>query len=95
MKILWIKFNNFIKKPKSKPYILVNIKINININSPWFQKLKPVWKNGGGVTIKIKEIIIICLILCFIFSLQAVVAADVDADDTNGTALATADTDVV
>ena len=33
--------------------------------------------------------------LCFIFSLQAVVAADVDADDTNGTALATADTDVV
>ena len=29
--------------------------------------------------------------LCFIFSLQAVAAADVDADDTNGTALATAD----
>ena len=33
--------------------------------------------------------------MCFIFSLHAVVAADVDADDTNGTALATADADVV
>ena len=33
--------------------------------------------------------------MCFIFSLQAVVAADADVDDTNGTALATADTDVV
>ncbi|WP_406531839.1 hypothetical protein, partial [Methanobrevibacter sp.] len=31
--------------------------------------------------------------LCFIFSLQAVAAADVDADDTNGTALQTTDAD--
>ena len=33
--------------------------------------------------------------LCFIFSLHAVVAADADVDDTNGTALATADVDDV
>ena len=52
-------------------------------------------KTEGGVNIKIKEIIIICLIMCFIFSLQALGAADVDADDTNGTALATADASVV
>ena len=31
-----------------------------------------------------KEILIICLIMCFIFSLQAVAAADVDNTNTNG-----------
>ena len=46
---------------------------------------------GGGVIIKIKEIIIICLMLCFIFSLHAVAAADVDVDDTDDDALGMAD----
>ena len=48
-----------------------------------------------GVIIKIKRIIILCLILCVIFSLQAVVAADSDLDHTNDTALTTADANVV
>ena len=32
-----------------------------------------------------KKIILICLIMCFIFSLQAVMAADVQTNDTNDT----------
>lgn len=44
---------------------------------------------------KIKEIIIVCLIVCFIFSISSVSAVDVDSDDTNNTALTTADSDVV
>ena len=39
---------------------------------------------------KIKKILIFCLILCFIFSLQAVVAADADLDGTHNE-LATVD----
>ena len=34
-----------------------------------------------------KEILMICLIICFIFSLQAVVAADVDLNTTDGDSL--------
>ena len=50
---------------------------------------------GGGCIMKIKEIIILCLIVCFIFSISSVSAVDVDSDDTNNTALTTADSDVV
>ena len=43
---------------------------------------------------KVNKIIIFCLILCFIFSVHAVVAIDADADKTDDTALATVE-DVV
>ena len=42
-----------------------------------------------------KEILLICLIFCFIFSMQAVASADIDLDNTNDTKLATSSIDAI
>ena len=48
-----------------------------------------------GVIMKMRKILIICLILCCILSLQALGAAEVGNDNTNDTVLTTADSSVV
>ena len=53
-------------------------KININLDSPRYVKTHVKNKNGGGGNMKKRDIIVICLILCFICSLQAIAASDVD-----------------